>query len=108
MSLRLRVVLAVALLLLSGSIVGTGLAGWQAGKGLHEELVAALAGGRQTVAGGYEMLARSDDPARDVRRLVTAFNGDRHLQAAFFDAGGRLRSASHPLPAARAPAWFAG
>lgn len=107
MSLRLRVVAAIAVLLLSGSIVGTALAGWQAKQVLREELAAALAGGRQTVASAFTSLGRSDDPRRDLSRLVGAFDGNRHLRAALLDKRGRLVRQSRPLPTALAPDWFA-
>jgi two-component system sensor histidine kinase UhpB len=107
MSLRLRVVAAIAVLLLSGSIVGTALAGWQAKQVLHEELAAALAGGQQTVAGAFASLARSDDPSRDLSRLVGAFDGNRHLTAVLLDDHGRILRRSRPLPTESAPDWFA-
>ena len=107
MSLRLRVVAAIAVLLLSASIVGMALAGWQANQVLREELAAALAGGRQTVAGAFASLARSDDPSRDLSRLVGAFDGNRHLRATLLDGRGRLVRQSRPLPTATAPDWFA-
>ena len=106
MSLRLRVVAAIAVLLLSASIVGTALAGWQASQVLREELAAALAGGRQTVAGALDSLVRSDDPRRDLDHLVGAFDGNRHLRAALLDSRGRLVRESLPLPADPAPDWF--
>lgn len=107
MSLRLRVVIAIALLLLTGSVVGVALAGWQANKVLREELTAALAGGRLTVAGAFQSLARSDDPSRDLARLVASFDGARHVRASLVDDRGQLLAVSHPLPVRAAPAWFA-
>jgi two-component system sensor histidine kinase UhpB len=108
MSLRLRVVFAIAVVLITGALVGTALAGWQARGVLREELVAALAGGRQTVSGDFEALSRSDDPARDLTRLVRAFDGNRHLVASLTDTDGREVAVSHPIPVRAAPAWFAG
>jgi len=58
MSLRFRVVVAIAVLLFTASVVGTALAGWQANRALRDELVAAMAGGRQTVEGALGSLAR--------------------------------------------------
>jgi two-component system sensor histidine kinase UhpB len=108
MSLRLRVVLAIAVLLLSGSVIGVALAGWQANKVLAEELTAAMAGGRLTVAGAYVSLARAEDPRRDLARLVASFDGARHVRASLVDDRGAVVAVSHPLPVRPAPAWFAG
>ncbi|MEO8927548.1 MAG: HAMP domain-containing protein, partial [Caulobacteraceae bacterium] len=106
MSLRVRVVVAIALVLLLGSMAGLAAAGWQARSALQEELAAALTGGRQTVASAFEDLPRSDHPARDLRQLVATFDGNRHLNAALVDTGGTARLASRPTPATTAPAWF--
>ncbi len=106
MSLRTRVVIAIALVLLLGSVAGVGLAGWQAKAALRQEMAAALAGARQTVESAYEDLPRSDHPARDLRQLVATFNGNLHLRARLADARGETVFASHPSPAPRAPGWF--
>jgi len=107
MSLRLRVVFAIALVLLTSALLGTALAGWLANQALHEELVAAMVGARQTAAGAFETLPRSDHPARDLTRLVRAFDGERHLVASLTDGDGRLVAVSRPLAGRSAPAWFA-
>ncbi len=107
MSLRLRVVVAIAVLLFTASMVGMALAGWQANQVLREELTAALAGGRNSVVSTFEALAKSDHPDRDVGRLVAAFDGNRHLEAILIDARGRTLGKSRPLSAQRAPDWFA-
>lgn len=106
MSLRTRVLVAIALVLLFGSVTGVGLAGWQAKRALREELAAALAGARQTVASAYEDLPRSDHPERDLRQLVATFDGNRHLQATLIDSRGAVTFASHAAPALAAPGWF--
>jgi two-component system, NarL family, sensor histidine kinase UhpB len=108
MSLRSRVVAAIAVLLLTGSVVGVALAGWQANQVLREELAAALNGGRMTVAAAFQSLARSDDPSRDLARLVASFDGARHVRASLVDASGAVVAVSHPLPVRPAPDWFAG
>ncbi|HEY2177330.1 MAG TPA: sensor histidine kinase [Caulobacteraceae bacterium] len=108
MSLRLRVVLAIAVLILTGSVIGVVVAGWQAEKVLREELAAALDGGRLTVGGAFQSLARSDDPRRDLARLVASFDGARHVRASLVDDHGSIVAISHPLPVRPAPAWFAG
>ncbi|HEX4739936.1 MAG TPA: histidine kinase [Caulobacteraceae bacterium] len=107
MSLRLRVVAAVVLLLLTGSVVGVALAGWQARQVLREELVAAVAGGRLTAIGAFQSLPRSDDPARDLARLVASFDGGRHLEARLVADDGTAVATSQPIPVRPAPSWFA-
>jgi two-component system sensor histidine kinase UhpB len=107
MSLRLRIVLAVALLFLTGSAVGAALGVWQADRVLREELYAAMAGGRLTAAGALQNLSRSRDPASDLRVIVTSFDGGRHLKATLADASGATLMVSHPLPVRPAPDWFA-
>ena len=109
MSLRVRVVVAIALVLLFGSVVGTAVAGWQAKQALREELAAALAGGRQTVQSAFEDLPRSDHPARDLRQLIATFDGNRHVAATLIDPAARVRlSPRGPRRPQPAPAWFAG
>jgi len=108
MSLRLRVVLAITLVLVISSAFGTALAGWQAGQALKEELAAALVGGRQTVQSAFEDLPRSDHAMRDLRQLVATFDGNRHVAAVLYSGEGRAMMISHPIPVAAAPDWFAG
>ena len=107
MSLRVRVLAAIALVLLLGAAAGGLLAGLQTGRTLRAELDAALVGGRQTVLSAYEDLPRSNHPARDMRQLLATFDGNRHLGAALVDGNGRvLRSATPAATPARAPGWF--
>jgi two-component system sensor histidine kinase UhpB len=107
MSLRLRVVAAVVLLLLTGSVVGVAVAGWRARQVLREELVAAVVGGRLTAAGAFESLPRSDNPSRDLARLVASFDGGRHLEARLVANDGTTVAVARPLPVRPAPSWFA-
>lgn len=75
---------------------------------LAAELDAARQGGLQTVRSAFEDMPRSDHPARDLRQLVSTFDGNRHVQAAVLGNGGQVRFASHvALPRQAAPAWFA-
>jgi two-component system sensor histidine kinase UhpB len=106
MSLRLRVVAAIALVLLISAAVGAGLAGWRARGSLHEEFAAALTGGRLTVLSAYEDLPRSDHQPRDLRQLIATFDGNRHVMAQLIDGQGRVVAASRRAPAAPSPAWF--
>ncbi|HEY7900954.1 MAG TPA: sensor histidine kinase [Caulobacteraceae bacterium] len=107
MSLRARVVIAIALLFLSGAAIGVALAGWRADKVLHEELVTALAGGRVTAEATFDGLAQSRAPRAQIARLVAAFDGARHVRSRYVDESGRTVLLSTPLPVSPAPDWFA-
>ena len=96
MSLRLRVLTAIALVLLLGAGLGLALSTWDARRVLHEELQAALLGGRQTVQSAFEDLPRSGHPQRDLRQLVGTFDGNRHVVAVLLDAGAGGPIASTP------------
>jgi two-component system sensor histidine kinase UhpB len=107
LSLRARVLVAIALVLAVAATAGGAFAGWHARQSLHEELAAALLGGRQTVASAFEDLPRSDHPARDLDQLIATFDGNRHVQAELIAADGRRARTSYPfVSAAHAPAWF--
>jgi two-component system sensor histidine kinase UhpB len=103
MSLRLRTVLAIALVLVIGALAGLAVAGWQAKQTLREELAAALAGGQQMVAAA----AGANESPQDLARLVSTFDGDRHIQATLEDAARVALARSRPLRAHEAPRWFA-
>lgn len=107
MSLRLRVLTAIALVVVLGAAGGAVFAGWLARQTLRDELQAAMTGGRQTVERALEALPRSDHPGLDLRRLIATFDGNRHVSAVLIDAAGRRIEASR-LPASphAAPAWF--
>ena len=107
MSLRARIVAAIAAVLFVSAVIGAGLAGWRTQQSLHEELAAALTGGRQTVESAFEELPRSGHPGRDLGQLIRTFDGNRHLQARLAEADGRTVSVSRMLPSEPAPAWFA-
>ena len=107
LSLRARVLVAIALVLGSAAVAGVLFASWHARQSLREELVAALAGGRQTVAGAVEDLPRSDRPAQALRQLVATFDGNRHVSATLVAADGWPVQVSRPVARARrAPLWF--
>jgi len=107
MSLRLRVLSAIACVLLIGASAGVMFGLWDAQRSLRAELSAALLGGRQTVDSAFEDLPRSDHQARDLHQLIATFDGDRHVEAVLMTtAGATLRSIPYHT-AIVAPAWFA-
>ena len=107
MSLRSRVLLAIALVLSVNAVFGAGLAGLRAHDALRAELQAALLGAGR----GAEHALQEEPPtdrASQMRRLIATYEGDRHLRAEFLGSGGRLIMASDPfIPAHPAPRWFA-
>lgn len=107
MSLRIRVIAAVALALAVSLAFGCALAGWHAGRSVRTELAAALNTGAQAARAGLDEAARSPDRAGEARRLLATFDGSRHLSAALLDGSGAEVARSRPLsPAADVPGWF--
>lgn len=107
MSLRVRLVTAVALALALSLALGCALAGWRAGRSVRAELAAALSSGAQTVRTGLDEALLARDPAAEARRLVGTFDGSRHVRASLLDEGGVATAQSRLLgPAAEMPRWF--
>ena len=107
MSLRARLIASITLALLVSLGVGCASAGWNAARSVRAEMQAALSVGEQAVRHGLEDLPGSHDAMADLRQLVQAFDGDRHVRAALLDAAGHVLAASAlPRPAQPAPDWF--
>ncbi len=107
LSLQARVLVAVGLTFALSLLAGAIGAGLGARESLRAELVAALAGARQSASEPFGDLARSSHATTDVIRFVDAFDGSRHIAATAFDAQGRVLHRSHPqAPAHPAPGWF--
>jgi two-component system sensor histidine kinase UhpB len=74
---------------------------------LAEELRSGLIGAEQTVRSAFEDLPQSDHPERDLRQLVSTFNGNRHVRAVLIASDGRRVAMSASSDAVRAsPPWF--
>jgi two-component system sensor histidine kinase UhpB len=98
----------VALMLLVSVSIYVAISWGGARSDLAAELGAARTGGLQTVRSAFEDLPRSDHPQRDLRQLVSTFDGNRHLTAAVVDRSGHARVTSQgAMPRKLAPAWFA-
>jgi two-component system sensor histidine kinase UhpB len=107
MSLRLRVLVAIALVVALGAMSGGAFAGWLARQTLHDELTAAMTGGGQTVARALEALPGADAQG-DLVRLTRTFDGNRHVIATLRSGDGAVVEVSRPPPATHpAPHWFA-
>jgi len=107
MSLRARIVAAIALVLVLGSGLGLALAGWHARQWLREELTSAQMSGELAVRRAYAEAPRASASGADLGALIATFDGNRHVQAALVAADGRVLALSHPAPATSPPAWFA-
>ena len=108
MSLRVRVVALIGTVLLVSMLLGTMVAGLQAQQALHAELNSGLLGARQTVLSDFEDLPNSDHQARDLRQLVSTFDGNRHVRATLIDNEGRpVQISKIDAGNPRAPRWFA-
>ena len=107
MSLRARLMISIAVVLLVCLAIDSVFVYWHAVGKVDTEIRAALAVGAHTVRnvvadGRPEALWRERPES-----LVTDFNGDRHLRASLVDDSGATVAASTPLaPTDPAPRWF--
>ncbi|MDE1150770.1 MAG: histidine kinase [Azospirillaceae bacterium] len=116
MSLRIRLVLSIALLLLVSLATGGAAAWLRAEHSVRTEMEAALSVGQHTVASALSHLAQRPvgaNPAEDadmvaaLTRLVGAFDGDRHLRVSLRGArGGAVATSTVAVPDHPAPGWF--
>jgi two-component system sensor histidine kinase UhpB len=104
MSLRSRVLVAIALVLSINAALGAGLAALRAHSALRAELTTAMTGAERSLK---DSVRSSLDPG-GLERLTAAYNGDRHIRVVLLDVSGRTLRASAPFtPAHAAPGWFA-
>ncbi len=108
MSLRYRLILAIALMLLVSLLLGGGLAWLHAVRSVATEMDAALEVGQHTVRTVIPYVDRQGDDATQLRQLIGTFDGDRHLRAMLVDKDGKvMASSSLAIPLEPVPAWFA-
>ncbi len=107
LSLRTRLIGCILLVLAMSLAVGGGMALRNASRLVAAELDASLEVAGQTVRQGIDDLAAEPDHALAARRLIAAFDGDRHVVATLLDQAGRplARSVLHAPPQA-VPGWF--
>jgi two-component system sensor histidine kinase UhpB len=106
MSLRNRLLSAILLALLISFTIGAGLSVWQARHGVQAEQSAALANARQNTLAALADLPAGAGQAAELRRIVGAFDGNRHVRAALVAAGGTLLASSVPEAAPETPDWL--
>jgi two-component system sensor histidine kinase UhpB len=106
-SLRLQLILLTTLVLLVSLILGGVLAYGYARSKVQTEMRAAITVGERMARNAIADAAMSPDPDRQLRQLVTDFDGDRHLRAIWLDGRGRPLAASKPTQAPEAvPRWL--
>jgi two-component system sensor histidine kinase UhpB len=106
MSLRTRLLAAIFLALLISFSLGAGLAAWRAARTTHDELAASLSNARQSTLAALADLPSGAEAAPELRRIVGAFDGSRHMRAALIDEHGMVTDASKPVEAKAPPGWF--
>src|SRR5277367_4483327 len=107
MPLRVRLIALIGSVLLVSLACGSVLVAWRAAHSVRTELRAALDVGTKTIRNGIDELASPQDDANELRHLVTAFNGDRHVRATLLDSRDQPIATSRLLvPSDPAPEWF--
>ena len=101
MSLRARLLLSIALILLGVLVLGSMLLAWRATRSVDVEMRAALAGARDAVQEALARRGENPDPAF-LSTLVSSFDGQRHVRAML---PGRAPSRL-ATPSDIAPSWF--
>jgi two-component system sensor histidine kinase UhpB len=89
MTLRVRLIVLVAFVLLVSVLLGGMLALWHAAQSARAEMQAALLSGEHRVRDSIEHLPEVADREGDLRRLIATFNGDRHVRASLLNTHGK-------------------
>lgn len=97
----------ISLSLLASVLIGAALTYWHAHKKVAVEMNAALSSAQISVTDAVEPLGRAAEPARQLQRIVSAFNGNRHLHAAWVGPTGIIVAESElAVPEQPTPLWF--
>jgi two-component system sensor histidine kinase UhpB len=108
MSLRYRLIVPIALMLLVSLTLGGALAWLHAIRSVATEMDAALEVGEHTVRTVVPYIGKGGDSAAELRQLIDTFDGDRHLRASLLDDAGNVIAASSLfVPPKTVPRWFA-
>ena len=107
MTLRLRLVMRIALVLIVSLLLSSVAVYWHAVRKVETEMRATITVGKHTVHNAVDEVDEATNPQRLLQTLVADFEGDRHLRASWIDSSGVVVAASHPAVASdRAPEWF--
>ena len=111
MSLRLRLIRSVAMVLLGTLAFGALLTYWHAQQKIDRELSAAVAVAQSTAQVALEDAARAGIPREGLRRVVHAFDGNRHVRAMLIDPRNKVADTSTvraPEADEAPPQWLSG
>jgi two-component system, NarL family, sensor histidine kinase UhpB len=104
-TLRLRLMLLIALGLLASLAFAGAFAFWHAVQKAQTELQAAIAVGTVVAQNAAADIKQVPDPQHRLADLIAGFDGDRHLQATLVDPAGnvvlrsKLQAPDNPMPA---------
>jgi two-component system, NarL family, sensor histidine kinase UhpB len=107
MALRLRLLIAIALVLAFTLLVGSGLIYFDAANKVDTEMHAALSVGVRTVENATDDADEAVNPRRQLELLVEDFNGNRHVRAFLMNNDGvAIDKSALLMPSNPAPGWF--
>ena len=107
MTIQRRLAISFTLVLALSLAIGLGLTYGHVLSKVRTETQAALNVGADSVKNSLDLPARVTDPGDALRRVVTDFDGDRHLRAVLQAPDGSVLAQSRPLaPDEAAPHWF--
>ena len=107
MSIQRRLAISITLVLLFSLVVGFGLTYQHVISKVRTEMQAALTVGGDSALNGLDEKEEVSDPARRLRRVVSEFDGDRHVKAVLTSPSGAIVAQSRLLPPDEAaPRWF--
>jgi len=107
-SLRLRLILSIGVALLASLALGGALTFWHAARQVQTEMQAAMAVGAHVAQNAIDDTQREGSDRRlRLERLISEFDGDRHLQASLVDRDNVVLLSSKPEPPSDpVPGWF--
>lgn len=107
LGLRRRILVLISLALLASIAAGLLLTYWHANKKVAVEMHAALITAQGFVNDALEPLPKATEPSRSLQRIVSSFDGNRHMRAFWIGPAGQQVTESHLAPPdAHAPGWF--
>lgn len=109
MSLRHRLLALIAVLLAASLLVGSALTYWHGLQKIELEMSSALGVGENAVRDAVVPLLKGPIADDQLQRIISSFDGDRHVSASLLSTDGSVRLQSRvKSPADPAPQWLFG